>query len=67
MKRDWQTSQHLFVKEQGQGSTPLAEDSHESACLGSAMKPGQDGDLGAHAHLGAANLTRAFLILKPWE
>lgn len=75
MKGDLQMSQHLFAKQQGQGSIPLAEDSHGSSHLGSVMKHGQDGDLGAHAHLSrvgsaskeAASLTRAFLVLKPWE
>lgn len=68
-------SRHLFAKEPGQGSIPLAEDSRGFSHLGSAMKLGQDGDLSAHGHLsravsankGAANLIRAFLILKPWE
>lgn len=75
MNRDLQMSQHLFAKEQGWGSIPLVEDSHGSSHLGSAMKLGQDGDLGAHTYLsragsaskGAANLTKALLILKPWQ
>lgn len=54
MKKDLQMSQNFLAKEQGQGSIPLAADNHGSSHLGSAMKPGQDENPGAHKCLSRA-------------